>query len=287
MPVRSWNHASTMISVLCACILTQKPASSAIAVSASAYTVGNHMVFDDNRFDFDSHSGRRLLAHELTHVVQQSGRGMPRALSRAPAEADQKENNPVKKPKAPKCDTGCAQRWGRDTICSKWGFVESIRKKERAKNGSHSLVAIPGHYLLKLLRATSSESMEQPHAPPDTRRRLLQFRSARTKCRCSAPTQSPEMFGETAKAKDCQGSISTEVIEMSPKAMFDLSGKPPLHVTVCYSGSKQDLCLHDGPGAKKYPTIQQCLTLHAVEDTQVIRIRAGRENDGQSKLASI
>jgi len=49
---------------------------------------------------------------------------------------------------------------------------------------------------------------------------------------------------------------------MSPKAMLDLSGQltSALHVTVCYDGVKQDLCLHNGPGAKSFPTIQQCLT---------------------------
>ena len=49
---------------------------------------------------------------------------------------------------------------------------------------------------------------------------------------------------------------------MSPKAMQDLSGQlaNPLPVSVCYSGSKQDLCLHNGPGAKSFPTVTQCLT---------------------------
>lgn len=40
-------------------------------VSANAYTVGNHIVFGAAQFSPDSQSGRRLLAHELTHVVQQ------------------------------------------------------------------------------------------------------------------------------------------------------------------------------------------------------------------------
>lgn len=49
-------------------------AASARAVSALAYTVGNHIVFGDNQLKSD-HAGRRLLAHELAHVVQQGGRG--------------------------------------------------------------------------------------------------------------------------------------------------------------------------------------------------------------------
>ena len=46
---------------------------SARAVNAHAYTVGNSMVFGSGRFAPGTQEGRRLLAHELTHVVQQSG----------------------------------------------------------------------------------------------------------------------------------------------------------------------------------------------------------------------
>ena len=46
---------------------------SARDVSAHAYTVGHNLVFDSGRFASGTHEGRRLIAHELTHVVQQSG----------------------------------------------------------------------------------------------------------------------------------------------------------------------------------------------------------------------
>ncbi|TMG39107.1 MAG: DUF4157 domain-containing protein, partial [Chloroflexi bacterium] len=44
---------------------------SAKALNAHAFTVGNDIVFAEGRFDPRSNSGKRLLAHELTHVVQQ------------------------------------------------------------------------------------------------------------------------------------------------------------------------------------------------------------------------
>lgn len=47
-------------------------ARSAREVSANAYTVGHHIVFAPGRFAPQSVPGRHLLAHELTHVVQQS-----------------------------------------------------------------------------------------------------------------------------------------------------------------------------------------------------------------------
>jgi hypothetical protein len=55
-------------------------AASARAISANAYTVGEKIVFSQGKYAPDSRNGRRLLAHELTHVVQQSGGGLrPRA----------------------------------------------------------------------------------------------------------------------------------------------------------------------------------------------------------------
>lgn len=45
---------------------------SARDVSAQAYTVGGDVVFGAGRFRPETHEGRFLLAHELTHVVQQS-----------------------------------------------------------------------------------------------------------------------------------------------------------------------------------------------------------------------
>lgn len=46
---------------------------SARDVNANAYTVGHNVVFGVGRFAPGTHEGRRLLAHELAHVVQQSG----------------------------------------------------------------------------------------------------------------------------------------------------------------------------------------------------------------------
>jgi hypothetical protein len=47
-------------------------AESALAVHAHAYTVGNDIAFAAGRYAPQSEEGRRLLAHELAHTVQQS-----------------------------------------------------------------------------------------------------------------------------------------------------------------------------------------------------------------------
>lgn len=49
-----------------------RAAASAKALGARAYTVGNNIVFASGRFAPQTTAGRRLLAHELTHVVQQN-----------------------------------------------------------------------------------------------------------------------------------------------------------------------------------------------------------------------
>ena len=49
-----------------------KATESARAVQANAYTVGHDVVFRSDQWSPGTDSGQRMLAHELTHVVQQS-----------------------------------------------------------------------------------------------------------------------------------------------------------------------------------------------------------------------
>jgi hypothetical protein len=51
----------------------EKAAESALAVNARAYTVGHNIVFEHGQYAPGAMTGRKLLAHELAHVVQQSG----------------------------------------------------------------------------------------------------------------------------------------------------------------------------------------------------------------------
>jgi hypothetical protein len=44
---------------------------SAQSVNAQAYTVGSNIVFQRDKYDPSSDTGKHMLAHELTHVVQQ------------------------------------------------------------------------------------------------------------------------------------------------------------------------------------------------------------------------
>ena len=67
---------------------TDGPASrSADALEARAYTVRSDIVFAKGEYDPASRAGRRLLAHELTHTIQQTG-----GVSRDPATATPKSD---------------------------------------------------------------------------------------------------------------------------------------------------------------------------------------------------
>jgi len=62
---------------------------SAAALNAKAYAVGDNIVVNGRRHSLNGHDGRRLLAHELAHVVQQRGGGVPPDLqSAAPHEQE-------------------------------------------------------------------------------------------------------------------------------------------------------------------------------------------------------
>jgi hypothetical protein len=52
---------------------TGKEASdSAKELNAKAYTIGNHIVFGEGQYNQESTEGKKLMAHELTHVLQQN-----------------------------------------------------------------------------------------------------------------------------------------------------------------------------------------------------------------------
>jgi len=73
-----------------------KAAESAQAVNALAYTVGNDVAFAPNQYSPATTEGKRLLAHELTHVVQQSsGSGSGVQRQEAPKETPAAATTPA------------------------------------------------------------------------------------------------------------------------------------------------------------------------------------------------
>ncbi|WP_372743238.1 DUF4157 domain-containing protein [Neptunomonas sp.] len=88
-----------------------RAAESARAVSALAYTVGRNVVFGAGQHAPESRAGRRLLAHELTHVVQQAP-----LLQRQPD------------PEADKANVDACLKQTKDLLPGKVGLVEHINR---------------------------------------------------------------------------------------------------------------------------------------------------------------
>jgi hypothetical protein len=65
----------------------EEAAESAKAINARAYTIGRDVVFGKGEYEPATSDGKRLLAHELTHVVQQNQAGEPAGIQRQAADA--------------------------------------------------------------------------------------------------------------------------------------------------------------------------------------------------------
>lgn len=61
-------------------------AKSASKLNALAYTLGNNIVFNKGEYSPNKESGKKLLAHELTHVVQQNSNNSVPAIQKQPDE---------------------------------------------------------------------------------------------------------------------------------------------------------------------------------------------------------
>jgi len=68
----------------------ERAAESARAVNAAAYTVGRNVVFGAGQYRPGTVTGRQLLSHELTHVLQQE-RSVPRRIQRSPSAVPSKD----------------------------------------------------------------------------------------------------------------------------------------------------------------------------------------------------
>jgi uncharacterized protein DUF4157 len=63
------------------------------SVNAQAFTVGNNIFFGKGQYQPDSAKGRELIAHELTHTVQQ-GKGVQRTAAEGPLIQREEDNRP-------------------------------------------------------------------------------------------------------------------------------------------------------------------------------------------------
>jgi hypothetical protein len=75
-----------------------KPAQLSQTLNAKAFTVDNNIYFNDFQYRPETHEGKRLLAHELTHTLQQG----TSTIKRTPAKTDTQATTDSTPPAAPK-----------------------------------------------------------------------------------------------------------------------------------------------------------------------------------------
>jgi hypothetical protein len=126
---------------------------SARDVGARAYTVGHDVVFGAGRFAPRTSEGRRLIAHELTHVMQQSRTAESRPSAMLQRQATSAPTGPS--PKAPEPSLGQLMRLDQ-TVAIKGDPMGQDNYVDRAINRVGSAPLIP-HMILFPRTDTSAE----------------------------------------------------------------------------------------------------------------------------------
>ena len=132
---------------------------SAAALGAQAYTVGNHIVFGTGRYMPRTGEGKKLLAHELTHVLQQTGPAQGR-LQRAPEKEDKPKDE--KKPATKIVGCGKDQPKIEDAIKEAEALANrAVYVFERDYPLSHEVSAMQTHFGKKLANEQKSKIVER------------------------------------------------------------------------------------------------------------------------------
>jgi hypothetical protein len=100
-------------------------------LAAQAFTHGSNIYFGDGKYDPDSVAGRHLLAHELTHVVQQAGGVQTRRFSHNLAPQRQctacRTESDIQRPLSISPAPELIQR---REVCDIWGNCQSVPDEE-------------------------------------------------------------------------------------------------------------------------------------------------------------
>jgi Domain of unknown function (DUF4157) len=136
------------------------------SIQAKAFTTGQDVFFRQGAYQPGSRGGQELIAHELTHVVQQNGRAVQRSplLPQQPAETVTSEQQPV---------TGVIQRVVYDDMPTMWAAVapdiavndimDIINQNPHLRRGYDDLEANLAHFNFVHQVARQPEAVMQPN----------------------------------------------------------------------------------------------------------------------------
>ncbi|MCW0200287.1 DUF4157 domain-containing protein [Rhodanobacter thiooxydans] len=195
-------------------------ARSADAVDALAYTVGSHVVFGAGQYAPSTARGRRLMAHELTHVVQQSGHGSGAASdAAAEKEADSTADSIMSARRggvrvASPCGRLLRQRRPSDGVdANAQAIIDAAKDAAKTPDAGKRATSLVWSILKTYYPSEAAEVREVVYDPQDPGLTTQPILSAGTLGRpCSAPTGSaggasaiPVPTGANLQVKICVG----------------------------------------------------------------------------------
>jgi hypothetical protein len=122
-------------------------AKSAASVKARAFTVGHHVIFGSSQYSPNSEAGRKVVTHELTHVIQQ--RGHPATSSNqnlttlASPTLEAEAHNMENRINDHGTTSGISQT--ESLVLQKWDSPEHVTLGETAASGSGDLIVLECH----------------------------------------------------------------------------------------------------------------------------------------------
>jgi hypothetical protein len=195
--------------------------------------------------------------------------GTPKSLQRQEPEETKTKSSSVAHETVPD-DRGCAQGWGQDTSCSKWGVVQS----QGCCNSWPLSVEEYARTTLKLDGAASCYDRDRETATVTSRGKPItvlcsdamwhnNFKPKSIDKDTGDDKTGPCSDPEFDKARENNGGNAAEVIELSGRAHAELGDiNQRLPVVVSYSGSKDPLLCSSGTARnhdKIAPNMSDCL----------------------------
>jgi hypothetical protein len=120
-------------------------------LSAEAFAVGRDVFFNEGRYSPENETGKRLLAHELTHTIQQEN--VPKSIQKQPA-----KNDPVSGWESD--DESFAKRLTDNYLLTEHNVIDAVKKVERLAppmaTTRECLVTTEGGLKIKVLWSTDT-----------------------------------------------------------------------------------------------------------------------------------
>ena len=196
-------------------------AASARSMGALAYTVGRDIVFGRGEYAAGTDSGRRLLAHELAHVMQQAGttqylrrvpcRSAAQCAAPAPGDPGTASTN-VEKERQDRDAALAAAPLGSAAAAKKARLGERAAHLENSTHRPRKPAAAGGRWIFCRSRETSQlvgdSSMpilprRKPRHAADARRQILCPGSGRSRGQSKKHRHQYSAFGQTARGSGC------------------------------------------------------------------------------------